>query len=216
MQNKNSEVLLTVNCDLINGQWEQKLDLPSPKTAISVWPLSKALHPPLFEESSSTVNSQRRKIYNWECESWHQLKRHALTMFPEDKMIVIHFQEGPNPQPLKMSLQTQTGKLVEKYMFTDYRGFLAAIFIIWSTETNVNVKVNALNYAKHVPFHSEIQTLVLWSVLPLINRNAKPQVWLLIIFFSYKKGCSPVSTAEFCSGLIFKNPESPLMLLSAN
>lgn len=51
-------------------------------------------------------------------------------MFPEDKMIVIHFQEGPNPQPLKMSLQTQTGKLVEKYMFTDYRGFLAAIFII--------------------------------------------------------------------------------------
>lgn len=26
--------------------------------------------------------------------------------------------------------QTPTGEFVEKYMFTDYRGFLAAIFII--------------------------------------------------------------------------------------
>lgn len=35
-------------------------------------------------------------------------------------------------------------------MFTNYRGFLAAIFSIWSTETNVNVKVNMLSIMQNM------------------------------------------------------------------
>lgn len=35
-------------------------------------------------------------------------------------------------------------------MFTDYRGFLAAIFSIWSTETNANVKVNMLSIMQNM------------------------------------------------------------------
>lgn len=35
-------------------------------------------------------------------------------------------------------------------MFTDNTGFLAAIFRIWSTESNVNVKVNMLSIMQNM------------------------------------------------------------------
>lgn len=70
-------------------------------------------------------------------------------MFPQDKMIIIHFQEDP-PLPRKCHTTHSNVYICWKHMFTDYWGFLAALFMIWSIEKNVNVKVNMLSIMQTV------------------------------------------------------------------
>lgn len=54
-------------------------------------------------------------------------------MFPQDKMIIIHFQEDPPPSQ-KNVITDSNVYIFWKHMFSDYWGFLAALFRIWSTE----------------------------------------------------------------------------------